>query len=145
MKKVLLSILLMTGLLSTVSYAQEATMEVKQKAAQDAAEQWLALTDNNEYDESWDNAANFFKSSISQESWDTALKKVRQPLGKLIKRTLLNVQYMTQLPQAPSGEYVVIQYQTSFENASVIETITPMLDNGSWKVSGYYVRPSTAK
>jgi hypothetical protein len=43
---------------------------------------------------------------------------------------------------APDGEYVVIQFEASFENKkSAIETVTPMLDkDGNWRVSGYYVK-----
>jgi hypothetical protein len=46
------------------------------------------------------------------------------------------------VPGAPAGEYVVIQYDTQFENAaSAIETITPMHEkDGSWKVCGYYIK-----
>jgi hypothetical protein len=46
------------------------------------------------------------------------------------------------LPGAPEGRYVVIQYETVFENkASAVETITPMLDpDGAWRVSGYLIR-----
>ena len=50
--------------------------------------------------------------------------------------------YTTNLPGAPDGEYVVIQYKTSFQNkASAIETVTPMRDpDGVYRVSGYYIR-----
>jgi Protein of unknown function (DUF4019) len=45
------------------------------------------------------------------------------------------------LPNAPAGEYVVIQYETQFEHkANAIETVTPLREkNGSWKVSGYFI------
>jgi len=45
-------------------------------------------------------------------------------------------------PLPPDGEYVVIQFKTSFENKkAAIETITPMLDkDGKWKVSGYFIK-----
>jgi hypothetical protein len=41
-----------------------------------------------------------------------------------------------------AGEYVVLQFETSFTNApGMIETVTPMLDkDGKRKVSGYFVR-----
>jgi hypothetical protein len=66
----------------------------------------------------------------------------RKPLGQLITRTLKSKTYATSLPGAPDGEYVVIQYATTFENKkSAIETITPMLDeDGKWRVSGYYIK-----
>lgn len=49
---------------------------------------------------------------------------------------------MTSLPGAPDGKYVVIQYDTSFENKkAAVETVTPMLDkDGKWRVSGYYIK-----
>lgn len=50
--------------------------------------------------------------------------------------------YMTSLPGAPDGEYVVVQFETSFTNKkAAAETVTPMLENdGQWRVSGYYIK-----
>ncbi len=50
--------------------------------------------------------------------------------------------YATSLPGAPKGQYVVVQYKTSFANKpSAIETITPMLEKDKkWRVSGYYIK-----
>jgi hypothetical protein len=50
--------------------------------------------------------------------------------------------YTTTLPGAPDGEYVVIQYQSSFGKKNLaVETVTPMLDqDGVWRVSGYFIR-----
>ena len=57
-------------------------------------------------------------------------------------RTLKSATFARTLPGAPDGEYVVIQYETAFENkAAAVETITPMLDkDGSWRISGYYIK-----
>jgi ribosomal protein S17E len=43
---------------------------------------------------------------------------------------------------APDGEYIVIQFETSFENKkAAIETVTPMMDKDwRWRVSGYYIK-----
>lgn len=48
----------------------------------------------------------------------------------------------TSLPGAPDGEYVVIQFETSFEKKkSSLETVTPMKEkDGAWRVSGYYIK-----
>lgn len=50
--------------------------------------------------------------------------------------------YSTTLPGAPDGEYVVILYDTSFENKkSAVETVTQMIDkDGNWHVAGYYIK-----
>ena len=70
------------------------------------------------------------------------MQSVRKPLGKTLNRELKTSTYRTTLPGAPDGEYVVIQFETSFENKkSAIETITPALDKeGKWRVSGYYIK-----
>ena len=70
------------------------------------------------------------------------LNEARKPLGKVKSRTLLSKQYTTNLPGAPDGQYVVIQYKTAFEKkAAAVETVTPMLDKDKkWRVSGYYIK-----
>ncbi len=103
---------------------------------------WLSLVDEGEYMQSWNEAASLFKAAVTREQWQRSLKAVRTPLGKVLSRKVKSKRYTTSLPGAPDGEYVVIQYETSFENKKyAIETITPMLDkDGAWRVSGYYIR-----
>jgi len=112
------------------------------KEALKSAESWLKLVDNGEYGQSWEDASNLFQQAITKEAWITTIKGVRPPLGKVESRKLESAAYATQLPGAPDGEYVVIQFNTVFENkANAVETITPMKDpDGSWKVSGYYIK-----
>lgn len=116
--------------------------EEPNKAAQAAAEKWLALVDAGNYGESWEQAASFFRKALTKEQWVDAVGKARGPLGKLQSRALLGAKMMTELPNAPKGEYDVIQYEAKFPSGSAVETITPMKDaDGTWRVSGYYVRP----
>ena len=111
-------------------------------AAVAAAEEWLTMVDDGKYVESWKEAAQYFKNAVKQEQWEQSLQAVRNPLGKLISRQVESKTYMTSLPGAPDGEYVVIQFMSSFENKkSAIETVTPMMDkDAKWRVSGYYIR-----
>ncbi len=113
-----------------------------EKAAIESAQSWLVLVDSEKYVESWENAAEYFKLAITQSKWQETIQAVRKSLGKMISRELKSQQYTTSLPGAPDGEYVVIQYNTTFENKkAAIETITPMLDkDGKWKVSGYFIK-----
>lgn len=113
-----------------------------EQLAQTSAEAWLALTDAGKYPESWQQAAALFKAAVTQEQWVNALNNVRTPLGKVISRKLKSATYTTSLPGGPSGEYVVIQFNTSFANRKdAVETITPTLDkDGQWRVSGYYIK-----
>jgi hypothetical protein len=110
--------------------------------AVEAAGAWLALVDEGRSSESWNAAAELFRKAVSKDQWGQTLAAVREPLGRVIFRNLMSKTYTTTLPGAPDGEYVVIQYESSFEHKkSAVETVTPMLDkDGRWRVSGYYIR-----
>lgn len=110
--------------------------------AQAAAKKWLALTDNGNYGQSWDDAASFFKSAVTKPDWEKTIKAVRPPLGAVKARKVRSATFTHTLPGAPDGEYVVIQFESQFEKkAAAIETVTPMRDkDGSWRVSGYYIK-----
>jgi hypothetical protein len=116
--------------------------EAKVSGAEAAALSWLALTDRGDYGASWAQAATAFQGSISQANWTNALLNARTPLGALHSRKVMAARYARSLPGAPDGEYVVIQYTTEFEHkAGAVETVTPMLQpDGTWKVSGYFIR-----
>ena len=129
----------------TLAIFSQATVfadEASEKKAAASAEAWLKLVDSGKYAESWDAASELFKAAGEKEQWRKSLTAVRKPLGKVLQRKLKAKQFMTSLPGAPDGKYVVIQYDTSFENKkTAVETVTPMLDkDGKWRVSGYYIK-----
>jgi len=113
-----------------------------EEAAVAASQAWLALVDEGNYSGSWEEAAEYFRAAVTVEQWQRSMGAFRRPLGRVVSRKLKSKHYTNTLPGAPDGEYVVIQYETSFENKeSAIETITPMLDkDGKWRVSGYYIK-----
>ena len=125
-------------LLSGVALANEAA----KMAAEAAATPWLEIVDEGDYGGSWNQASKLFKSAVTLQKWTDQLTAVRSPLGKLLSREVKSTEYTTTMPGAPDGEYVVIQYNTSFENKRrAIETVTPMKEkDGSWKVSGYFIQ-----
>jgi hypothetical protein len=114
----------------------------REKEAMTTAEAWLALVDAGSYADSWKQASDYFKNAVKQPQWEKSLTAARKPLGKMVSRTLSSKTYMTSLPGAPDGEYVVIKFETSFQNKkSAVETITPMREkDGKWRVSGYYIK-----
>jgi hypothetical protein len=113
-----------------------------EQLAQQSAESWLVLVDAGKYDESWQEASQYFRGAVTKDDWRKALQGSRDPLGKLLSRKLRSATYKTTLPGAPDGEYVVIQYESSFEHKqTAVETVTPTLDkDGKWRVSGYYTK-----
>ena len=116
--------------------------EASEREAVKAADAWLAIVDQGNYEESWNQAASFFREAVPSDTWSQQIKAARAPMGQLISREVKSTTYAESLPGAPDGKYVVIQYKASFENKkSAIETITPMMDkDGSWRVSGYFIK-----
>jgi hypothetical protein len=116
--------------------------ELDTAPAVSAAESWLALVDAGRQGDSWDQAADFFRESVPKVKWQTAVEAARGPLGVMITRKMRSVTYTHALPGAPAGDYLVIVYDTRFENLPRgTETVTPMREkDGSWKVAGYIIR-----
>ncbi len=116
--------------------------EPREAAAESTARAWLALVDAGRYDESWSAAAALFRQNVPKAQWQSAALNARGPLGALKSRTLQSATFKSALPGVPDGEYVIVQFASSFENkASAIETVTPMKDpDGTWRVSGYFIR-----
>jgi len=134
----MMTVTFICSLIGAIAMAQDKNIE----AAKKGSESWLAVVDKGDYTASYEEAASIFKLAVTKEDWLQKVRGARNPLGKVISRKLKGTQYKTSLPGAPDGEYVVIQYDTSFENKrSAVETITPTLDkDAQWRVSGYFIR-----
>lgn len=106
-----------------------------------AAQEFVKLLDEGKYSQSWSQGSSIFQKTIGQAEWTQALNLARKPLGKVKARTVKK-----QLPAwdpegLPKGAYMVVEYNTSFENApNSGELLTLMQErNGTWKVLTYQV------
>lgn len=113
-----------------------------EKTATSAAQTWLTEIDNGDYTQSWQNASAFFQNAVTEEKWKTSMEMVRKPLGDFVSRKLKSAKATAELPGAPAGQYVVMQFETSFANEKfAIETVTFMLEkDGQWKSVGYFIK-----
>lgn len=135
-------IIIAAGVVPASILSQTPEKEPPEKAAQRAAESWLDLVDHGQFDKTWEEASPSFKAVVGQDKWVRTLEDLRTHYGKVKDRKLKLARYTKSLPNAPAGEYVVVQFQTTFaDNSSVIETVVPMLDpDGKWRVSGYFIK-----
>lgn len=138
MKKILAGVLVAV-MIAGPAWSQNNTRDIVKKLALE----WLALVDNEQYDESYEQTASAFKSQLTKEQWAGSLKRVRQSFGPVQSRKFLSATYMTELPNAPTGEYVVVLYESVLQDGrKAVETVTPMMDKDKkWHVSGYYIQP----
>jgi opacity protein-like surface antigen len=107
-----------------------------------AAQSWLGEIDSGNYGNSWKQASSYFQGAVTEKNWTDALTGARRPLGKLLARKLAKTQSATSLPGAPDGNYLVMQFDTSFENKkSAVELVTFVREkDGNWRAAGYYIK-----
>jgi hypothetical protein len=119
-----------------------AAEEIDTAPAMAAAEAWLAMVDRGQYGASWDAASETFRHGIERVKWETTIESARTPLGVANSRKVRMATLTRELPGALAGEYVVIQFDTRFENRPLsTEVVTPVREkDGAWRVAGYYIR-----
>lgn len=110
--------------------------------ARNAGQSWLTLIDNKNYNSSWDQASKTLQILVDKNGWNTAMTKLRQPLGAVDKRTLKDVRTATNPPGAPAGDYVVLVYDTDFSGRKSASELVILIkeSSGNWKVMSYYAR-----
>ena len=130
---------LLIGLSATAPFGASAASSTE--PARVAATQWLGLLDNGDLDATWTQAASMFKQAVTAPKWTEAARQVRGALGATRKRQEKSAKSTRTLPGAPDGEYVLMQFDASFEKkAAAVETVTLVLDtDGRWRVAGYFV------
>ena len=112
------------------------------KAAQQSAQAWLALVDAAAVRRELGRGAQLFKQALSPAQWESAARPRAGRSASSSRGSSRARSTGERCPGAPDGEYVVIQYASSFENKkAAVETVTPMKDkDGVWRVSGYFIK-----
>ncbi len=115
----------------------------EQAVAVEAAESWLKLIDAKEYSKSWHETASYFQEMVSERDWNRLIRTTETTVGQVTGRTFISATYLTEIPNAPEGEFFLIQYSAELaDGGKAIETVTPMKDaDNVWRVSGYYINP----
>jgi DNA-binding CsgD family transcriptional regulator len=102
-------------------------------AAVDAARQFLALIDRDDWTASWQATHQSFKMLNTVDWWSEASRNVRGKFGTVRSRELATVNFA---PAPPNG-YWTITFKASYtKQASVTETLSLASESGGWKVVG---------
>lgn len=133
-------ILLIITLLLSLPALSSAEKNKHETEAIKAAKLFLQLVDGGQYQTSWDKTAPIFKGQVSQAKWSEMLVGVRPSFGPVISRDIKVAKFSTSLPGVPDGEYVTIQFATSFEKKlEAVETVTMARIEDDWQVAGYFI------
>jgi hypothetical protein len=105
-----------------------------------SGQKWLALLDDQKYEESWQQAGSMFRGEVTQEQWVASLKRFRDPLGSMVSRASARIDFAKTLRGAPDGDYAIIHFTTSFKNKSdVTERLTLVKEEGRWQAAAYAI------
>jgi DNA-binding CsgD family transcriptional regulator len=118
------------------SAAAPSDAPVNLDAVQEDARNWLALIDKGEWQASHAASGASFRGAITAPRWAEMIAQVRQPLGPVVKRELL--EYGSQ--SAPR-EVRIVLFRTDFANAQgATETVTLERESGGYRVVGYWIK-----
>lgn len=105
-------------------------------AAVEAAQQFLALVDRDDWTASWQATHKSFQLLNTVEWWADASQKVRGEMGTLRSRELATVNFR---PTPPNGYWTVTFKANYSKKGSAVETVQLASENGGWKVAAISV------
>ena len=97
---------------------------------------WLSLVDSGSYSQTWNDLSDVYQSSLTKDDWVNSLNSYHKSLGKLTKR---KQQYVTKSSDPSIGDYLIFQYQSSFEKKKLVNEAVSVIKgrDGNWKILGY--------
>jgi hypothetical protein len=112
------------------------------RAAQAAAQEWLALLEDRDFEDGWEAAAAPFRERTDREAWRRRGARLVDSVGAPAARTLTSAQYRDTLRAAAAeGPFVVLTYRTRFAGGRYEEHLIVVRAEEAWRVAGYRVRP----
>ena len=129
----LLALTALSDVASTPAPTPPAAQVAHDAEVVDAARQWLALVDQEQWDASYQATAAAFRELNTAQVWASASEQARVPLGAMISRILISQE---NLPAPPYG-YEVVKFRTHFANKTdAVETVSLDREGGRWRVVG---------
>ncbi len=133
------------GLLALATFGEIAPTPAAQPLAAQApinaevvtsAQNWLALVDRQNWEESYRATGQSFRKLNTLEVWTSASESVHAQFGKMISRTFVSQE---NLPAPPYG-YEVVKFRARYANKpETLETVTLEREDGVWRVVGIMI------
>lgn len=115
--------------------AQASTTSVAESEASQAARDWLALVDAQNWQDSWAATAGSFRKVNTVANWQAAGVGVHARLGPALSRELLS-----DFDTPSANDVRAVRFRTIFPNNLVkTETLSLAREGGQWRVAGIYI------
>lgn len=129
---------------------QRAAIQKENQSAVKYAESIVAMIDNGQSGQVWDQASDVAKKSVSRDQFTKATKSDRAKLGKMTSRKVEGVTRILSngKEKLPAGLYINVIFATQFSNQAkpTRELVSFHRDSDNrLRLSGYTVRSTTTK
>ena len=105
-----------------------------------AAEKWLKLLDDGDYEEAFEFEAQDFRMRQTQAQFVRYMQARRVPFGKTLGRTFVGAANIKKFVGVPEGNYESILFKTAFENKSpTAERVILVEQSVGWRVIDYRI------
>ena len=86
-------------------------------------------------------ASPFLKEQVPHDEWLAEVQALRDPLGAHASRAVGTTTYVSNPWGAPEGEYVIVSYDSHWQNGSIHENLSMQRQpNGAWALAGYHAQ-----
>ncbi|HJR72459.1 MAG TPA: DUF4019 domain-containing protein [Luteimonas sp.] len=124
--------------------APTAGTAAEQEEAAAAARRYLALIDQEKYDETWRQAGPALRDETNNFLWRNTLKLTHKAFGTPANREIEGFGFSTRIEaNVPVGEYVLVQFKSPSGNTTATEKVVMQKEAGAWKIVGYFVEKGT--
>ena len=132
-----MSILLTACASHSVSRAEKRANE---NHARDAAQHWLQLLDDGDYEEAFEWEAQDFRMSRTQSQFVRLMQARRAPFGRALSRSMIGSRPIEKFVGAPEGNYVSLIFKTAFEHKNpTAERVIVIKQATGWRVIDYKI------
>jgi hypothetical protein len=133
-------VILLAGCATRTGSATGTERRAEEAAARQAAEKWLRLLDQGDYEEAFEWEAQDFRLSRTQAQFVRYMQARRAPFGQTLSRTFIGAASMHKLVGAPDGDYESIIFKTAFAQKSPTAERVILIKNPiGWRVIDYRI------
>jgi hypothetical protein len=120
--------------------ARKAEKRVNESDARTAANHWLQLLDDGDYEEAFEWEAQDFRMAKTQQQFVRYMQARRVPFGKTLSRQFIGAANIHKFVGVPEGNYESILFKTAFEHKSpTAERVILVKQAVGWRVIDYRI------
>ncbi|MRI32300.1 hypothetical protein EOPP23_04735 [Endozoicomonas sp. OPT23] len=118
--------------------APKPATESDKKIATASAQKWLEYADTRSWERAWAASSDFYRNEMPVSHMGNLMYQHRKPFGALKDRKVKNVTYKYLKEGTLPGEYLIVAFDSEFENQKVVEVVVTYKEKDNlWRASGY--------